>query len=101
MSMRVSAERAPAARPRPVVPRAPGGPHARVLALQRRAGNRAVAQLMRAPAAPELAPDLTKIKLPPSCLASDAHITRAGEVGPDRDVRRVTLSDGSVYLVRR
>ena len=82
--------------------------HDRVLALQRTAGNRAVAQLARQPTAesdvptlPRLTvPDLRLPRLPPACL-DDKTIQSAERVSGDPESRKVTLTDGSVWLVKR
>jgi hypothetical protein len=82
------------------------GPHSRVLALQRAAGNRAVAQLARQPQpsttdAPRLAlPDLFRLPLPATCLQT-GRIRSAESVPGEPELRRVTLEDGSLWQVRR
>jgi hypothetical protein len=79
--------------------------HDRVLALQRMAGNRAVAQLARQPAsdAPTLprltVPDL-RLPLPATCLQNGT-IRESKMVTGEPETRKVTLTDGSVYLVKR
>ena len=109
MGMRATAQRVPVGPAEPARLRRPGqtGPTARVLALQRAAGNRAVVRLLqRQPKAPDLAPPIDiwhpKIQLDPSCTrTADVHVTKAESVGDDKNKLKATLSDGSVYLVER
>jgi hypothetical protein len=78
--------------------------HDRVLGLQRSAGNRAVAQLARTPADAPTLPRLTiddlKVPLPATCDPTGT-IREAEMVKDDPEARKVTLADGSVYLVKR
>lgn len=80
--------------------------HDRVLALQRTAGNRAVAQLARQPTAESDAPTLPRLtipdlRLPITPCVQDKTIQKAEEVTGDPESRKVTLTDGSVWLVKR
>ena len=84
--------------------------HDRVLALQRTAGNRAVAQLARQPTGesdvttvPRLTiPDLRRIPLQlPKCEVANRTVQKAEAVKDDPESRKVTLDDGSVWLVKR
>lgn len=83
--------------------------HDRVLALQRAAGNRAVAQLARQPTAESDAPTLPRLTIPdlrlplrlPDCPVQDKTIQNAEAVKDDPESRKVTLTDGSVWLVKR
>ena len=109
MGMRATALRVPVGPAERTRPRRPGetGPTARVLALQRTAGNRAVVRLLqRQPKTPDLAPPIDiwhpKIQLDPSCTrTAEVHVTKTESVGDDKDKLKATLSDGSVYLVER
>jgi hypothetical protein len=81
--------------------------HDRVFGLQRSAGNRAVAQLARAPAPgtdaptlPRLTIDDLKIPVPANCDQTGT-IRDSEMVKGDPESRKVTLGDGSVYLVKR
>ena len=81
--------------------------HDRVLALQRTAGNRAVAQLARQPTAESDAPTLPRLTIPdlrlplPAACVQDKTIQDAEPVKDDPESRKVTLTDGSVWLVKR
>ena len=83
--------------------------HDRVLALQRTAGNRAVAQLARQPTAESDAPTLPRLTVPdlriplqlPKCEVPSKTIQKAEAVKDDPESRKVTLDDGSVWLVKR
>ena len=81
--------------------------HDRVLALQRTAGNRAVAQLARQPTTESDAPTVPRLTLPdlrlplPKPCAPDKTIKDAERVKGDPESRKVTLDDGSVWLVKR
>ena len=81
--------------------------HDRVLALQRTAGNRAVAQLARQPTAESDAPTLPRLTIPdlrlplPAACVQDQTIKDAEPVKDDPESRKVTLTDGSVWLVKR
>ncbi len=81
--------------------------HDRVLGLQRTAGNRAVAQLARQPTAESDAPTLPRLTIPdlrlplPAPCVQDKAIQSAEAVKGDPESRKVTLTDGSVWLVKR
>ena len=83
--------------------------HDRVLALQRMAGNRAVAQLARQPTAESDAPTLPRLTIPdlrlplrlPDCEVPDKTIASSEMVKGDPESRKVKLSDGSWWLVKR
>ena len=81
--------------------------HDRVLALQRSAGNHAVAQLARQPTAESDAPVLPRLTIPdlrlplPAACLQDKTIQTAEAVKDDPEARKVTLTDGSVWLVKR
>jgi hypothetical protein len=86
------------------------GPASSVLRLQRAAGNRAVAQLMRETAPATTTPDSDdaprKVVKGPSltllCAVTDKKIVRDEDApAGETDARVVTLDDGSRFLVRR
>ena len=81
--------------------------HDRVLALQRTAGNRAVAQLARQPTAESDAPPLSRLTIPdlrlplPKPCVPERTVQSAEIVKDDPESRKVKLDDGSIWLVKR
>jgi hypothetical protein len=81
--------------------------HDRVLALQRTAGNRAVAQLARQPTAESDAPVLPRLTIPdlrlplPKPCDPNRTVQSAEVVKDDPESRKVKLDDGSLWLVKR
>ena len=81
--------------------------HDRVLALQRTAGNRAVAQLARQPTAESDAPTLPRLTIPdlrlplPKPCVPERTVQSAEAVKDDPESRKLKLDDGSIWLVKR